>query len=180
MSTTRNVRAGVAIVLWWAAPALAQSPEWTVDVTAASYVEAWDFNEHTEHLAGLHAGIDRPVWRQVAVRGELVLLRVFQEGDDTWVRGGALLMRVRRGLSHGQFVADIGAGLATGDVPVPPGGTKFNYVLLAGAGVEVPWSRLHVTAGARWLHLSNKGREGDSRNPDIQSVGGFAGIGWRW
>jgi hypothetical protein len=176
----KNVTAGVAIVLLGAAPALAQSRVWTADVTAASYVEAWDFNDGTEHLAGVHAGVDRPVWRELAVRGEALFLRVHQPGEDAWVRGGTLSMRVRRGIRPGRFFAELGGGVAWATVPVPPSGTERNYVLSAGAGIEIPFTRVHLMAAGRWLHLSNNGREGRARNPDIQSLGAFVGVGWRF
>jgi Lipid A 3-O-deacylase (PagL) len=179
-SRMKTVRTAVAIVLLGAAPASAQSRAWTADVTAASYVEAWDFNDSTEHLTGVHAGLDRRIWREIAVRGEALFLHVHQRGEDAWVSGGMLLMRVRRGIRPGKFFAELGAGLAWATEPVPPNGTERNYVLLAGAGVEVPLSQMHLAVGARWLHFSNNGREGRARNPDIQSLGAFAGVGWRW
>jgi hypothetical protein len=179
-SRMKNVRAGVAIVLLAAAPALAQSRAWTADVTAASYVEAWDSNESTEYLTGVHVGVDRRVWREIAVRGEALLVHVHQAGDDAWGRGGTLSMRVRRRLRRAQFFAELGAGLAWATEPVPPNGTARNYVLMAAGGVEVPFKRAHLAAGVRWLHLSNNGREGRARNPDIQSLGAIAGIGWHW
>jgi hypothetical protein len=75
---------------------------------------------------------------------------------------------------------DTGVGLATAAQRVPPTGTRRNYLVVLGGGIEVPWSTLHFSAGARWLHVSNGGREGSSRNPDIQSLGGFVGVGWRF
>ena len=37
-------------------------------------------------------------------------------------------------------------------------------------------SRISLTGGVRWFHLSNNGREGMERNPDIQAVGGYAAM----
>lgn len=174
-----KTRAVVLVLLVCATPASAQERAWTIDVTSGYYVEAWDSNEGTEHLAGIQAGIDNRLWRGVALRGEAIVLRVRQQGSDTWLRGATVAMRVRRASTMPLFL-DIGAGLAKAGEPLPPTGTRFNYLLVAGGGVEVPWSTLHVTAGARWLHVSNGGREGNARNPDIQTLGGFVGVGWRF
>jgi hypothetical protein len=35
---------------------------------------------------------------------------------------------------------------------------------------------VHAVAGFRWIHLSNNGREGHDRNPDIQALGGYAAV----
>jgi hypothetical protein len=48
----------------------------------------------------------------------------------------------------------------------------------ARVGYRASHMMLDVTAGARWLHLSNAGSEGRRQNPDIRSPGGFAGCGW--
>jgi hypothetical protein len=177
----RHVKAGLAIaVLLWATPSVAQEPRWTVDLTPASYVEAWELNDSPEQLLGLHAGLDRRMWRGVAVRGEGLILHVHQNGSDTWMRGATLAMRARRRARRVQVFLDVGGGLATAARRVPPTGTRFNYLLLLGGGLEVPWSRAHVLLGTRWFHISNGGREGRLANPDIQSLGGFAGLGYRF
>jgi hypothetical protein len=77
-----------------------------------------------------------------------------------------------------QLFLDVGGGWAGSARRVPANGTRYNYVALIGGGVEVPWSRVRMTLSARWLHLSNGGREGRLANPDIQSLGGFAGVGY--
>jgi hypothetical protein len=146
-------------------------------VSMTAMVEAWDLNERHEILNGLSAGIDVRVWRGVAIRGDGWLLHVDQRGEDAWVRASTLSMRVRGRAATVRSFFDIGAGGSRAGLPIPPGGTRFNYVLLLGGGIEVPMSGAHVTLGARWLHFSNNGR-GGHRNPDIQSLGGFAGIGW--
>jgi hypothetical protein len=169
----------VVLVLGSVAPADAQEPAWTIDVTSGYYVEAWELNGSTEHLAGIQAGIDGRLWRGVALRGEGVALRVHQQGTETWLRGATLGMRARRGAAARVFF-DAGAGFARAGERVPPTGTRRNYLLIIGGGIEVPWSTLHFTAGARWLHVSNGGREGRLRNPDLQSLGAFGGVGWRF
>lgn len=107
-----------------------------------------------------------------------MVLHVHQDGDDTWLRGASLGMRARKRVRTAQLFLDIAGGWAGAGERVPPSGTKYNYLAIIGGGVEAPWSRVRVTLSARWLHLSNGGREGRLANPDIQSLGGFAGVGY--
>jgi hypothetical protein len=173
------VRAGLACVwLLVAAPAFAQAPRWTVDVTPASYVEAWELNDSVEHLTGIQAGVDRRVWRGLALRAEALFLHVHQAGDDTWLRGASFGIRARKRVRITQLFLDVGGGWAGAAKRVPPSGTRYNYLALVGGGVEVPWSGIRLSLGARWLHLSNGGREGRLANPDIQSLGAAAGVSY--
>jgi Lipid A 3-O-deacylase (PagL) len=176
----RPVIAGLAIVWLGVPPAFAQEPAWTADLTLASYVEAWELNDSVEHLTGMMGGVDRTVWRGVALRGEGLIHYVHQSGDATWLRGMTLAMRTRRRARTVQMFLDVGCGLAAAARRVPPSGTRSNYLLLLGGGAEVPVAGAHLTAGVRWLHLSNGGREGRVQNPDIQSLGGFAGLAWKF
>jgi hypothetical protein len=169
----------LVLVVASATPTFAQEGAWTIDVTSGSYVEAWEFNGSSEHLAGIQAGVDGRLWRGVALRGEGVVVRVRQQGTDTWLRGATLGMRARGG-SPAHVFLDTGVGFARAGEPVPPTGTRGNYLLIVGGGIEVPWSTLHFTGGVRWLHVSNGGRVGRLRNPDLQSLGAFAGVGWRF
>lgn len=142
-------------------------------------VEAWNLNESREWLVDGTAG----VWWAFADRAllvtELHFLRVYQEPFRTaFVNGFTPLLRwrVHRARRWTLFV-DAGPGLSWSDTVVPPRGTKFNYLLLAGAGVSWPVARqAQVVGGFRWLHISNSGREGRSRNPDIEAIGGYAGV----
>jgi hypothetical protein len=161
-----------------AAPAFAQAPRWTVDVTPASYVEAWEFNDSVEHLTGLQAGVDRRVWRTIAIRVEGMLLHVNQAGGDTWLRGASFGVRARKRASVMHLFLDVGGGWAGAGRSVPPNGTRYNYLAIMGGGIELPSSRVRATLSVRWLHLSNGGREGRRANPDIQSLGGFAGLSY--
>ena len=125
-------------------------------------------------------GVDRVVWRDLAIRGEGLLLRVRQAGDDTWLRGATLSMRLRQRGWRVPLFLDIGAGGATAGVRVPPRGTRFNYLVQLGGGIEIPVSAAHLTAALRWFHLSNNGREGNHLNPDIQALGAVVGVGMRF
>ena len=76
-------RAGVIVALLLCAGGAleAQSePAWHFDAAATVLLEAWDLNENTEWLSGVIVGGDRRVWRGVAIRGEVLALRVMQQG----------------------------------------------------------------------------------------------------
>jgi hypothetical protein len=170
----------VVILLLSAAPVAGQTPAWTFDVTTASYAEAWEFNDSTEHFLGAQAGVDRRVWRGLAVRGEGLLLHVNQSGAQAWLRGLTLAMRARTHVRRMLAALDVGGGVSSSTTSVPPSGTTMNYLILLGGALEVPFARAYLSAGLRWFHVSNAGREGRLRNPDVQSLGGFAGVGWKF
>ena len=72
---------------------------------------------------------------------------------------------------------ELGPGVSWSDTTVPPRGTRFNYLIVGGGGfLRRIGSQVHAVAGARWWHLSNNSREGRSRNPDIEGLGGYAGV----
>jgi hypothetical protein len=140
--------------------------------------EAWDFNDSLETLAGAAVGADRRVWRGVAVRGELLGLRVWQHGDDAWLGGFTIGTRTRWGSGGTRPVVDVGVGLSTASLPVPSKGTRVNYLAMFGAGVEHAAGPVVLAVTGRWFHASNNGREGRRLNPDIQSLGITLSVGW--
>jgi hypothetical protein len=170
----------VLMTFFGAASLNAQAPHWAVDVTPASYVEAWDLNDEREALSGVQSGIDRLLWRGLAISCEAVLLHVRQADGNTWLRGATVGMRARREVGKVRLFLDLGGGRSSAPHRVPPSGTRSNYILLLGGGVEIPRSLSTIVAGARWFHVSNNGSEGRHRNPDIQALGGFVGIGRRF
>jgi hypothetical protein len=182
MNRIKAVKRLLPLVLLLVTPLSAQEARWTVDVTPASYVETWDLNDRREWLGGVQGGVDRSIWRGIAVRGEGLLLHVRQATSDTWLRGGTLGLRFRSAGDRLRGFVDLAGGRASAGAHVPPGGTRANYLLLLGGGVELPWShgRTHVVTGIRWFHVSNNGSEGRHRNPDVQALGGFAGLAWRF
>jgi hypothetical protein len=159
------------------APAGAEA-EWRVDVGVTVLREAWDFNGATETLGGVVGGTDRRVWRGVAVRGELVALRVWQRSGDAWLRGFTLGTRMRWGGGAVRPLLDVAVGMSNATGEVPAGGTRFNYLAVIGGGVERAVGATRVVVTGRWLHASNNGREGRHLNPDIQSLGVLVGVGW--
>ena len=134
-------------------------------------------NEAREALAGAMAGIDRRVWKALALRTEGVILRVSQTGRDAWLRGFTIGIRNRWQPGRVTPFVELAAGLSASTRPVPPNGTASNYLLMSGGGVEIPLGRGSLDLGARWFHVSNNGR-GGNRNPDIQTLGLFIGVGW--
>jgi hypothetical protein len=156
---------------------LGASPQ--IEVGGALLLEAWDFNATTETLTGIVVGADHPVWRGVAVRGEVMALHVAQATRDAWLRGFTLGSRMRWGGSRLQPFVDVAVGLSHATAPVPPGGTQVNYLAVIGAGVERHVGAVVLAVTGRWLHASNNGREGRHRNPDIQTLGALVSIGWK-
>jgi len=155
-----------------------KAPEWNFDVNTALFREAWDENEQIEWLAGVGAAVDRRVWRGLALRGELLALRV-QQARVAWLRGFTVGTRARWHRSRVQPIADVAVGLSHSTAEVPVRGTRSNYLAVIGAGAETAVGQHRVSITGRWLHLSNNGREGRQRNPDIQSLGVVVGLGWR-
>jgi hypothetical protein len=153
---------------------------WQVDLAGTFLGEAWDLNGSTEWLGGFIAGLDRRVWRGVAIRGEALALRVWQRGDDAWLGGATIGTRMRWPRRVVSPVVDVAVGLSQANRPLPPRGTSFNYLAVIGGGIEVPVRPVFLTVTGRWLHASNNGRDGRDRNPDIQSLGLVFGVGWRY
>jgi len=141
--------------------------------------EAWNLNNRREWLAdGMLS-----VWWRFAKRASLVVefhaTRVFQEPSrDAFVTGVLPVVRVRvRESTFGDLFAELGTGASWSDTEVPERGTRFNFVGIAGLGLSHSISRqTSLTTGIRWFHLSNNGREGDDRNPDVQALGGYAAL----
>lgn len=150
-----------------------------VEFTGTYLTEAWNLNGRRERLAGGGAALWWAFHERLALLVEVQLIRVFQAPvRDARVFGLTPLVqwRVHEADLWTAFV-EIGPGVSWSNAPVPPNGTRFNFVTIAGTGItrEVG-PRAQVVAGFRWFHLSNGGREGSNRNPDIQAVGPYAGV----
>ena len=150
-----------------------------IEFAGGVFTEAWNLNDRKEWLADGTAS----VWWAFAQGWMLVTefhaTRVFQSPSRAaFVQGVTPLVRWRviEPAAWSLFV-DLGPGISWSDTAVPPRGTRFNYLLLAGAGLSRPLGRQsHAIVGFRWLHVSNNGREGRVRNPDIEAIGAYAGI----
>jgi hypothetical protein len=178
------MRASLPIVaLLVSAPVLmsAQTPVWHLDVGTTTLVEAWNFNETKEALAGLEVGVDRQVWRAVFFRFEGMLLRVRQPSGDAWLRGFTIGGRARKVGERFHPFAELAVGASHATAPVPVRGTGFNYLIVASAGTGIPIREsLALDLAARWFHVSNNGRAGRTRNPDIQALGMVVAVRWSY
>ncbi|MGQ0737195.1 MAG: hypothetical protein ACT4QD_26560 [Acidobacteriota bacterium] len=168
----------VALVGVSTASLSAQSPGWSIDVAATAMVEAWNYNESRETLAGVLVGVNRRVWRALSVRLEGMTLRVEQVSDDAWLAGVTAGMRVRWPRPGVQPFVDLAAGWSQATADTPFRGTASNILLVSGGGVAIPIGAVSVDLAARWFHLSNNGSAGRDRNPDIQAAAAVIGIGW--
>ena len=150
----------------------------TLDISGGVLREAWDYNLSDEDLGGIWATLFYPVSRHWAFGVEIAGIGVHQERVPSVAIGAfALVARWQRPLGGGSWFADTGAGLSYGSGIVPERGTQFNYVAHASVGILRPLrAGRSVTAALLWLHLSNNGLAGRSRNPDIQAVGVRVGV----
>jgi hypothetical protein len=141
--------------------------------------EAWNLNGPREWLAAGTAAVTWSFVNRAALVVEFQAARVFQSTPrPAFVQGMATLVRweAHAGDPWRVFL-ELGPGVSWSDTTVPPRGTRFNYLIVAGGGLlRRLGSQVHLVTGARWWHLSNNSREGRSRNPDIEGVGGYAGV----
>jgi hypothetical protein len=150
-----------------------------IELGLAILGEAWNLNEQREWLVDGSLGVTWAFVDEVALVIEFHATRIFQQpARNAFVNGLAPLIRwqVVDGEPLSLFV-EIGPGISWSDTVTPPRGTRFNYLVMAGTGLARRLGRQsHALAGFRFVHLSNAGREGRSRNPDIEALGGYAGI----
>lgn len=151
---------------------------WAVELSGAALGEAWNYNTSREELSGMHAGLAHAVRDGIALRVGPTLWYVGQRGPDAFVmalEGGARWAVWRRGPRA--LTLDLAVGASRAESPVPPGGTRFNYVFHTGATFVWPLAgRARALAGASWLHLSNNRATGRGRNPDVQALGVHLGV----
>lgn len=150
-----------------------------VELAVMGMGELWSLNGGREWLAGGSAAV---WWAFADGRSLLVQFQateVFQAVPrNAFVN--AVVPSLRWRLSRRprlDVFAEIGVGVSWSDTHVPPRGTAFNYIGEAGLAVARRIGRqTHAIAGVRLLHLSNNNRAGVDRNPDIEAVGGYAGL----
>jgi hypothetical protein len=140
--------------------------------------EAWNLNADREWLVDGTAS----AWWAFASGGALVIefhnLRIFQTGPNPFVQGFSPLFRWRmRERGSWRLYAEFGPGISWSDRVTPPRGTKFNYLIQGGFGVQRRLgASTHLLTSLRLLHVSNSGREGRQRNPDIEALGIQTGL----
>jgi hypothetical protein len=151
-----------------------------IELGIGSYVESWNLNDNGREwlLDGAFAIWWAPVNRATLLV-EFHATRVFQASlRHAFATGLVPVLRLqvldRRAWD---LFAEVGLGRSWSDTAVPAGGTRSNYLALAGLGVSRRIARdTSAAVGFRWTHLSNNGREGHDRNPDIQGLGGFGAV----
>jgi hypothetical protein len=118
-----------------------------------------------------------------SIVGEGLFARVNQDDfPDAYFSGAGFVVRHHvQARPRGSWFVEAGAGASTATTPVPSRGSSFNFILQAGAGATRRLTdQFYLLGGLRWLHLSNKGRFGRDRNPDIQALGGYVGVMLPW
>lgn len=150
----------------------------SIELSTAVMQEAWNYNEAHEWLFEGSGSMWWAFKKGFAVGIEWQHVRVFQRTPDAWVQGFSPLFRWRyvERPTWNAFV-EVGPGISWSDRATPPRGTLFNYLFQGEAGVMKQLTRsTHAVGAFRFLHLSNNGREGLDRNPDIEALGLRAGI----
>ena len=155
-----------------------------LELTASYLVEAWDLNgTPRDRLVGGSTAVSLPFRESWAAVSELLGARVVRQTppDATLVGLLALLRKRLTDGPHLSFVVEGGIGASYASVEVPDRGTRFNYLLEAGAGVSHPVGRrTSLMLKIRLLHLSNNSLKGRDHNPDVQALGAQAGIAIRF
>lgn len=151
---------------------------WHLELTGHGALETWNYNTSHEEMLAIVSGITYGVGKGVVLKIESPLYRVWQRGADAYLFGvtWGVRSRIYRRPRWSAFW-EVQVGVSEGDTFVPPGGTRFNYLALGGAGLTMRVRPgVHAIAGLRWIHVSNNGLAGRQRNPDIEAVGPVAGV----
>ena len=155
-----------------------------LELTGSYLVEAWDLNgTPRDRLAGGSIGVSLPIHESWGGAIELLGAHVVRQTPPDAALVGLVAM-VRKRLTDGQhwsLVVEGGLGASYASVEVPDRGTRFNYLLEAGAGLTRPVARrTSLLLKVRLLHVSNNSLKGPDHNPDIQALGAQAGVAVRF
>jgi hypothetical protein len=180
----RNVL--LALLLLSPVAAFAQgSPETRVSVTGGQTARTW---HGQADLQALNVELGRAVSPRTDVAFVFAPMNVWQprswfgdqygDGNES-VRAlsGSLLVRRRFGIDSArlQYYAEASTGPMWAEKAVPASTSRFNFLTQFGAGVILlRHSRLPITAGYRFLHISNGGYS--PRNPGINASAVMLGI----
>lgn len=165
-----------------APPAAARSPfergAVSVEFALGGLVEAWNLNREREWLLDATGSFWWAFRTNVALGAEFRHTRIYQETPNAFLQGFSPLFRWRYlNRDRWQMFMEVGPGISWSDIETPPAGTKFNYLFQGSTGVLRRVGRnIHALAAFRFLHISNNGREGKPRNPDIEAMGAFGGL----
>lgn len=151
---------------------------WHLELGTHGALETWNYNLSHEEMLCAYTGITYGVGKGVVLKIGSPLYYVWQRGTDGWLLGltwGARGGIVRR--TRWSVFWEFEVGISEADTQVPPRGTRFNYLALGGSGVAFRLRPgLHAVGSLRWVHVSNNGRAGRDRNPDIEAVGPALGV----
>ena len=151
---------------------------WHLELSTHAAVETWNYNTSHETLVGIVPGLTYGVRDGLVLTAAGPLYFVDQRGVDAWVLGVTFGVRgriYRRGRVAGFLEFEV--GISEADTIAPPRGTRFNYLALGGAGATVRLRpAVHLLGSLRWIHVSNNGLAGRSRNPDIEALGPQLGV----
>jgi len=151
---------------------------WHLELDGHAAVETWNYNISHEELYALGAGFTYGLGKGITLRVSWPLYYVAQRGTNAYMLGAIVGIRARiyrRGRVSVFLEGTL--GISDADTFVPPRGTRFNYLLLGGAGLTTRLrSGLHLLTGLKLIHLSNNSLAGRSRNPDIEAVGPHAAL----
>lgn len=151
---------------------------WHLELTGHGALEAWNYNGSHEETYGYTAGVTYGLGNGIVLIARTPLYYVSQRGVDGFLFGGTFGIRGR--IYRRQRVSiflEFEVGVSESDTPVPPRGTRFNYLALGSAGATIRVrSGVHLLAGLKWIHVSNNGLAGRDRNPDIEAVGPTVGV----
>lgn len=140
-------------------------------------------DERTRTIGGPGLGVSYYLKDRWAFRTEFVGFAIDQPdglGDSDASAVGVSFLGRWHWVQRDRWSAfmDAGAGLLLSDPSVPAQGTHFNFMPQVGVGgtYEVR-DGVHLTAGVRFLHISNAGLQGgDENNPGADHVTGFVGL----
>lgn len=151
---------------------------WTLELGTHGALETWNYNTSHEEMLSVYSGVTYGLGKGVVIKLGSPLYYVWQRGTDGYLFGVTVGVRSRVFRKPRWSVFwEFEVGASESDTYVPPGGTRFNYLALGGGGMTVRLRRgVHALAGLRWIHVSNNGLAGPSRNPDIEAVGPVVGV----
>ena len=151
---------------------------WHLELGGHGALEAWNYNISHEEMVAVVPGLTYGLLAGLQLTASWPLYFVSQRGVDAYFMGATFGVRGRiyRRERWATFL-ELKVGVSEADTPVPPRGTRFNYLAHGGAGITVRLRRsVHGLAGLEWVHVSNGGYAGRDRNPDIEAIGLRVGV----
>ena len=151
---------------------------WHLELAAHVATETWNYNISHETMIGFSPSIAYGLRDGLVLTAAGPLYYVDQRGVDAYLLGATFGVR-RRVYRAGRVSVflEFDIGVSKADSITPPRGTQFNYLATGAGGATVRLrTGLHLLANLRWIHVSNNGLAGSSRNPDIEAVGPQVGL----